>query len=105
MVEKLGATIGAFRLSRWLTSNRLFCAWELMKQCKGTYTAWQFARGIGCSQRTVYRWLNEEAVPSPLALEKLEGVFVKILGENWLNRVETFENMIRQSNLIKGGRE
>jgi len=53
----------------------------------------------------VFRWLNEEAVPSPIFLEKLEGLFVEILGENWLNRVETFEKMIRQSNLIKGGRE
>ena len=97
--------LGPFRLSEWLTSNRLFCAWELMKQSKGTYTAWQFAQDIGCSQRTVYRWLNEEAVPSPMALEKVEGVFVEILGENWLKRVETFEKMIRQSNLIKGGRE
>jgi len=105
VTEKVEVVLGAFQLSSWLTSNRLFCAWELMKQSKGTYTAWQFARGIGCSQRTVFRWLNEEAVPSPIFLEKLEGLFVEILGENWLKRVEMFEKMIRQSNLIKGGRE
>jgi len=90
-------------LLKWFTSNRLYCAWELMKQSKGTYTAWEFARDIGCSQRTVYRWLKEEAVPYPVFLESLEGLFVQVLGKKWMERIETLEQVIAKSNLIKGG--
>lgn len=107
MPERTGSaeapTIGAVRLSEWLSSNRLYCAWELMKQSKGTYTAWELARDIGCSQRTLYRWLNDESVPYPIFLNRLEQLFLDVLGKNWLERVEELEKLISKANLIKGG--
>jgi len=100
VVEEYGL-VGAFALSKWLTSNRLYCAWELVKQTKGSYTAWEFARDIGCSPRTLYRWLGEESVPSPVFLERLEKLFKDVLGRNWMKRIETLQEVIQNSNLLK----
>ena len=54
---------------------------DKIRQCRNlkNWTQEQLARNIGVSLNTVQRWESGKTLPSPLAMEKLQGVLEDVL--------------------------
>lgn len=91
--DERGATLGLYDLYEWYNCESFSCAWELLKQSQGgQFTAWELAHALGCSQHTIYRWLNEEtALLQAYSLRRMAQLFCNLIGEDWMEKVEELQ--------------
>lgn len=61
----------------------------------------QFAAKLGVSFPTVNRWENQKSKPSPLALQKLEKLFLVLKKKNQLRQNNT-DSALESKNLLQG---
>lgn len=88
-----GATPGLYDLYEWHNCESFSCAWELVKQAQsGQFAAWELAHALGCSQRTIYRWLNEDtAFPQAYFQRRMAQLFCNLIGEEWMEKAEQLQ--------------
>ena len=103
--DGVGYGISAIDLYKWYNRDAFSCAWELLKQAQGgQFTAWQLAHALGCSQRTLYRWLNEETYyPQCYFLGRMGVLFQRILGDDWMEKVKQLQIALGTKKQIEPG--
>jgi hypothetical protein len=82
------------RLRAWYTPERFRATWRVAKTITSlegsTRPTTELVMDLSRSARAVYSWLAGEHVPDVLSLARIDKVFSKVIGDDWMTKVDTF---------------